>query len=183
VSFLINPHGFGVGEIVNTGDVVGGEINLSGLDLSPYYTIRLFLSGLKVNADDNAIGLQLAIAGSLVTSGYQYAYGFRDSADLSNFSGSTSAAHINLHSEAANDGVGTATGESLSGYLDITNAVSSLNKHVSGHMSHRQADGHSAYTTISGMLTDTGNVTGFRLFCTDGGGSLIAGRVFLMGLA
>jgi hypothetical protein len=182
MSMMLNSYRFG-SEIIDTGDVSGGFIDFTGLDLSSYYMIRVYLSGMKVNADDNSIGLQLEIGGSLVTTGYQYSYTMRDSAAVSNSAGSTSAAHINLHRDAANDGVGTATGESLSGYFDLGNAVSSLNKYVTGHITHRQPDAESAYTTLSGMLANSGNVTGFRLLCTDGGGSLTAGRAFLMGLA
>jgi hypothetical protein len=170
-------------EIVDDGDVVAGEINLTGLDLSSYYTIRVYLSGLKVNADDNSIALQLEMGGSVVSSGYQESYTDRESAGSTTSGGSTSIAYIELHNPGAGEGVGNASGESLSGYLDIGNAVSSLNKFVTGHITYRQPNGQSVYTTMSGMLANTGNITGFRLFCTNGGGSLTAGRVFLMGLS
>jgi hypothetical protein len=167
------------GEVPNQGDVVSGEINLLGLDLSPYYMIRLYLSGLKVNADGNSISLQLELGGSMVTSAYQYAGAYRDSSGTTANVNSASASSLALD----HGSIGNATGEGLSGYIDIGNAVSSLNKFTTSHLVYYNGSSESNYLTISGFLVNSGNITGFRFFCPDGGGSLTAGRVFLMGLS
>lgn len=173
----------GGSEIIDDGTVSGGEIVFSGLDLSSYYTIRLYLSGIKVNADDNAVALQLEMGGSVISAGYQYGGTSRISDATNSNPNSASSSFINLHPSAAANGVGTDTGELLAGYIDIGNAVSTLDKFVTAHMAHRQPDTNSVYTTISGRLANTSNITGFRIFCSDVGGSLTAGRAFLMGLS
>jgi hypothetical protein len=178
MSMMLNSYRFG-SEIVGDGSVVGGEINFTDLDLSTYYAIRVFLSGLKVNTDGNSISLQLEIGGSIVSAAYQYAGVYRDSTGLSNAVGSASASALVLD----HGSIGTGTGEGLSGFIDIGNAVSSLNKYTTSHLAYYNGVSEGYYLTLSGMLADSGNITGFRFFCPNGGGSLTAGRVFLMGLA
>ena len=180
MSMMVSPYAFG-SEIIGDGSVVGGTIDFTGLDLAAFYMIRVFLSGLEVNASDNSIGLQLEMGGSVVSSGYQYVAGAFTGASTT-ATGSASSAQINLHRDAASYGVGVAAGENLSGYFDVTNAVGTLDKYATGHMSYSRSSSTLVYTSVSGKLANTSNVTGFRIFCTDGGGSLTAGRAFIMGL-
>jgi hypothetical protein len=51
-------------EVGRVTSVSGGALTISGLDLSTYLVVRLFINGVTVTTDDSSVSLQFIIAGS-----------------------------------------------------------------------------------------------------------------------
>ncbi len=178
---VINAYAFD-DEFIESGDVVGGEINLSGLDLSIYDDLRVYYENIVANAADNSLSLQLVLGGSTISSGYRHRLASRTSAGTTDDINSTSASAIPLTPTAAGFGIGNDTGESASGILYLSNHSSSLIKLVQSVAIIGIPSGGSMHSRGLGSLDNGSNITGFRFFCPDGGGSLVSGRVTVVGI-
>jgi hypothetical protein len=182
MTFLVNSFVFVDGETISSGDVAGGEINLTGLDLSLYDDVRLYFDGVVPNADDNSLALQLVLGGSTISAGYRYNLSSRSSSNTTNSINSASAADIPLTPVAANFGIGTDTGECASGVIYLSNHSSSLIKLLQVSSVIAIPAGTTLNSRGGSSLDNSSNVTGFRFFCPDGGGSLVSGRVTVVGI-
>lgn len=159
------------------------QIDFTGLDGSyEYYVLKI--SGLTVSVDGASINVRLGTGAGPTwqTSGYSYeglyfVYAF----GASNIN-STSGSIIALTDSGTTHGVGNASGEALSGTIEMHGVASTtLYKHISARVTYSRAHDGSAYTIpVSGVLANLSAVTGIRIYPSSG--AIVSGKFSLYGI-
>lgn len=175
--------GSGDRESIMRRDVVGGEITLTGLDLSEYADVRLYMDGITVDTDDAAVYMQLEIAGSVISTGYRHTIQHRSMNGGTSDSDSAATTVIPFARQGVTSwGLGNAAGECLSGVVRVHNFNQAVNKLLTLHTARTGPTGATIHSIGHAQLENTGLITGFRLYCPDGGAALASGNVFLVGI-
>lgn len=166
-------------EIARQESLSSGRLELSGLSLSNYRAVRLFIDGVRVTNDDSQIHLRLIIAGSELSSGYDWTANYAIPSGA-NFDGATGDSKITLTSDTATIMVGNAATESFNGEVITFEPGGSSLKGVSFICSYLNPSGDIISIPVGvGKSGSTGAVTGFIVY---GSSDLVAGSLVLQGV-
>jgi hypothetical protein len=165
------------GEVARQETIASGKLTISGLDLSGIQVVRLFINGVTVTTDDSQVLLRFLVAGSEVSTGYQW--GHVITAGTATASSSDSSIHLTTNT--ATEGVGNASTEGFGAVVTIYNPGStSLFKRANYKSTWVQPAGTLQGTTAGGgSLDNTGALTGFALL---GSSNLTGGTMIVLGV-
>ena len=170
-------------EIARQETIAAGKLTLSGLSLSAYRVVRLYILGVTVTTDDTALNMRWHISGSEISSSdYRYAY-TRLAVGLDDVTGSGSGitvTEIPVSSQEATRGVGNASTESYAAVFTIWEPAGSHYKRAYLQAFWTKPDGAPFTFPLGGVqLDNTGPLTGFTVY---GSSDLTGGALVLTGV-
>lgn len=156
---------------VATGTVSGGEINVSGLNLSGWQHLLVVVHDLVSATDINYIKLQVKDAGGDVTGNvYRYIYQMASTGGSTRIeSGATATDHLPVVGSTNSAWAsGNGTGDKSFGQMLITNAQASANKGANSDFMFGFGNGSTAIGSarVAGQIDITVPIVGIRIFGT-----------------
>lgn len=152
----------------------GGVFDFTGLSLSSYQRVTLYLDGVRSDTNNTVLQLQFYVGGVLQTTSYRWRFetlitgvGTPDS----NQSASDSV--IRLCS-----GVDTATNANVEYTVEISNGTASLYKEATFSGANLNSSGDGVFYWGAGVLENAGTVDGIKI--SGSGGTLTSGKAMLL---
>jgi len=138
--------------------------------------ILVVFNGIQTDTDDNGLQLQFSVSSSVITAGYtSLNYGAYTEGVSLIFGSGSGLAGIDLDLfGTANNGLGNAAGEELSGYVWVVQGDSNV-QYITGVTSYTNANGVMIHDTISGFIDLAGAITHINV--VPEAGNLDAGEV------
>jgi hypothetical protein len=188
---LVNPYlSFGGGsgavdltdpweEIDRTSTLASGTLVLAGYDFSGIAALQIIVSGVTITTDDSTVEMRFYIAGSEISSGYQWELSMGNSAGTTAAPVSASDDSIVLTDTTATRMLGNVSTEAFGAVITIYDPGSALHKRCRYTCGYGQAVGEVARIRGSGELANSGALTGVVLM---GSTNLTGGTIVLLGL-
>lgn len=169
------------GEVASQASISGGALTVSGLDMSGLIAVRLYIDDISVTTDDSTVSVRLIIAGSEISSGYDWTHNNVSAALGSVLVANASDSGAGLVHTTATRGVGNASTEGLHAIVTLWNPAGSQPKGFSytGAYLNPSTVIHEVAMGIGYLSAQTGVVTGFKVY---GSSNLTSGSLTALGM-
>jgi hypothetical protein len=156
-------------------------LSFTGLDLSGYRVVTLFVWGLTVGTDDASVWLRVSQSGAFLSgaSDYSYVNVSRSTSGSAESEASNAAAQIGLSDDSANWSVGNAAGEAFSTRIEIVNREASEPAYLLFNGAHTGPTANSIMTNGEGVVNNSTAIDGLRVLLSTG--TMPTGKAVLIG--
>lgn len=178
------PSGGGGGawtEIANQTAPAAGIFDFTSLSLGAFRELALVFTDLKPTVAEGFFDLQIFDGGSLVTTGYHWAYQAYSTSNFARTARSTTDSAIAITGSGTNWGVAQTTYQGFSGTLIIANPTTVADRLVYWNGTHQQVTGNTNGYRGCGKFDIVTGMDGFRI--KNRVNAIASGEVKLLGLS